>query len=68
MQNIELEELEEILTGIKIVRRNFHIFRYADSTFLIAGNKGDFKEFLIEGESPKVSLLLSVKSSPLPAT
>lgn len=68
MQNIELEELEEILIGIKIVRRSFYNFRYADSTFLMAGNKGDFKEFLLEGKSAKVSLLLSVNSSPLPVT
>lgn len=53
MRNIELEELEEILIGIKMVRRSFHNFQYAGSIILTAGNKGKFNELLLEGESAK---------------
>ena len=45
MQNVRLNESQ---AGIKIVRRKFNNFRYADDTTLMAENEEELKNFLMK--------------------
>ena len=60
MQNAELDEA---VTGIKIVRRNINNFRYTDDTTLMTESEEELKSFLmkVKEESEKAGLQLSIQ-------
>ena len=55
--------LNESQTGIKIARRNFNNFRYADDTPLMAKSEEKLESFLmrVKEESEKLGLKLSIQ-------
>ena len=55
--------LEEAQAGMKIVRRNINILRYADDTILMAESEEELKSLLmkVKEESEKVSLKLNIQ-------
>ena len=59
MQNTGLDEAQ---AGIKIARRNFNNFRYADDTTLMAESEEELKSLLmkVKEESDKVGLKLNI--------
>ena len=61
MQNVRLNESQ---AGIKIVRRKFNNFRYADDTTLMAENEEELKNFLMKmkEESEKAGLKLDIQT------
>ena len=60
--------LEETQAGIKIVRRNISLLRYADDTTLMAESEEELKSLLmkVKVESEKVGLKLNCQG-PAPA-
>ena len=59
MQNVRLNESQ---AGIKIVRRKFNNFRYADDTTLMAESKAELKRLLmrVKEKSERASLRLHI--------
>ena len=59
MQNAGLDEAQ---AGIKIARRNFNNFRYADDTTLMAESEEELKSFMmkVKEESEKAGLKLNI--------
>ena len=57
--------LDEAQAGIKIVRRNIKILRYADYTTLMAESKEELKSLLmkVKEESEKVGLKLNIQKT-----
>ena len=57
--------LDEAQAGIKIAGRNFHNFRYADDTTLMAESKEELKSLLmkVKEESKKVGLKLNIQKT-----
>ena len=57
--------LEESQAGIKIARRNFNNFRYADDTTLMAESEEELKSVLmkVKEESEKVGLKLNIQKT-----
>ena len=62
--------LEEAQAGIKIVRRNTNILRYADDTTLMAESEEELKSFLMKvtEESEKVGLKLNIQKTKIMAS
>ena len=62
--------LDEAQAGIKIAGRNFHNFRYADDTTLMAESKEELKSLLmkVKEESEKVVLKLSIQKTKIMAS
>ena len=62
--------LEEAQAGIKIVRRNTNILRYADDTTLMAESEEELKSLLmkVKEESEKVGLKLSIQKTKIMAS
>jgi len=57
--------LDEAQAGIKIAGRNFHNFRYADDTTLMAESEEELKSLLmkVKEESEKVGLKLNIQKT-----
>ena len=57
--------LDEARAGLKIAGRNFHNFRYADDTTLMAESKEELKSLLmkVKEESEKVGLKLNIQKT-----
>ena len=57
--------LDEVQTGIKIVRRNINSLRCADDTILMAGSEEELKNLLmkVKKESEKPGLKLNIKKT-----
>ena len=66
MQNVKLDEVQ---TGIKIVRRNINNLRYADDTTLMAQNE-ELKSLLMKvtEKSEKVGLKLNIQKRKIMAS
>ena len=62
--------LEEVQAGIKIVRRNINILRYADDATLMAESKEKLKSLLmkVKEESEKVGLKLNIQKTKIMAS
>ena len=62
MQNAGLDEAQ---AGIKIARRNFNNFRYADDTTLMAESEEELKRLLmkVKEESERVGLKFNIKKT-----
>ena len=62
MRNGRLDELQ---AGIKIARRNFNNFRYADDTTLMAESEEELKRLLmkVKKESEKIGLKLNIQKT-----
>ena len=62
--------LEEAQAGIKIVRRNINILRYADDITLMAESEEELKSLLMkmEEESEKVGLKLNIQKMKIMAS
>ena len=62
--------LEEAQAGIKIAGRNFHNFRYADDTTLMAESEEELKSLLmkVKEESEKVGLKLNIQKTKIMAS
>ena len=62
--------LDEVQSGIKIVRRNINNFRYADETTLMAESKEELRSLLIKvrEESGKVGLKLNIQKTKVVAS
>ena len=58
MRNTSLNDAQ---AGIKIARRNISNLRYADDTTLMAESEEELKSLLMEVESEKVGLKLSIQ-------
>ena len=67
MQNVRLEEAQN---GIKIARRNFKNFRYADDTTLMAESEGELKSLLmrVKEEREKAGLKLNTQKTKIKAS
>ena len=59
---MQIAEVDEAQTGIKIARRNINKLRYADDTSLIAESEEELKSLLMKfkEESGKVGLKLNI--------
>ena len=61
--------LYEVLSGIKITRRNINNVRYADDTTLMVESKEELKSLLMEvKESEKVGLKLKIQKTKIMAS
>ena len=62
--------LDEAQAGIKIVRRNINILRYAHDTTLMAENKEELKSLLIkvQEDSEKADLKLNIQKMKIMAS
>ena len=61
--------LYEVLSGIKITRRNINNVRYADDTTLMVESKVELKSLLMEvKESEKVGLKLKIQKTKIMAS
>ena len=62
--------LDEAQAGIKIVRRNINILRYAHDTTLMAENKEELKSLLIkvQEDSEKADLKLNIQKTKIMAS
>ena len=62
--------LEEVQSGIKIVRRNINNLRYADDITLMAESEQELKSLLmkVEKESEKVGLKLNIQKTKIMAS
>ena len=62
--------LEEVQAGIKIVRRNINILRYADDATLMAESEEELKSLLmkVKEEHEKVGLKLSIQKTKIMAS
>jgi len=62
--------LNEAQTGIKIVRRNINILRYADDTALMAESKEELKSLLmkVKEEGEKAGLKLNILKTKMTAS
>ena len=67
MQNTGLDEAQ---AGIKIARRNFNNFRYADDTTLMAESEEELKRLLmkVKKESEKIGLKLNIQKTKIMAS
>ena len=65
MQNAGLDEAQ---VEIKIVRRNVHNLRYAGDTTLIAESEEELKSLLMQEESEKIGLKLSIQKTKIMAS
>ena len=59
---MQIAEVDEAQTGIKIAKRNINKLRYADDTSLIAESEEELKSLLMKfkEESGKVGLKLNI--------
>ena len=62
--------LDKAQAGIKIVRRNINILRYADDTTLMAESEEELKSLLmkVKEESEKVGLKLNIQKTKIMAS
>ena len=60
--------LDEAQPGIKIARRNISNLRYADDTTLMTESKKELKSLLMEEESEKAGLKLSIQKTKVMAS
>ena len=62
--------LDEAQAGIKIARRNFNNFRYADDTTLMAESEEELKRLLmkVKKESEKIGLKLNIQTTKIMAS
>ena len=62
--------LDESQAGIKIARRNFKNFRYADDTTLMAESEGELKSLLmrVKEEREKAGLKLNTQKTKIKAS
>ena len=62
--------LEEVQSGIKIVRRNINNLRYADDSTLMAESEQELKSLLmkVKVESEKVGLKLNIQKTKIMAS
>ena len=65
MQNARLGEAQ---AGIKMARRNINNLRYADDTTLMTESKKELKSLLMEEESEKAGLKLSIQKTKVMAS
>ena len=67
MRNVGLDESQ---AGIKIARRNFKNFRYADDTTLMAESEGELKSLLmrVKEEREKAGLTLNTQKTKIKAS
>ena len=64
------DEQDEAQAGIKIAGRNFHNFRYADDTTLMAESEEELKSLLmkVKEESEKVGSKLNIQKTNITAS
>ena len=60
--------LDEVQTGLKIARRNINHLRYTDDTTLMAESEEKLKSLLMEEESEKAGLKLSIQKTKVMAS
>ena len=60
--------LDEVQTGLKIARRNINHLRYTDDTTLMTESKKELKSLLMEEESEKAGLKLSIQKTKVMAS
>ena len=65
MQNARLDEAQ---AGIKITGRNINNLRYADDATLVSESEEELKSLLMEEESEKAGLKLSIQKTKIMAS